>query len=202
MAKRSSEPRTDLRRLTTLHEISQALSSAADLRHSLERVLEKLERDHEAVRSAVMVLGADGREISIEASVGISAEGRLARYRLGEGITGRVVQSGKPIVVPAISREPLLIIASRTSGRLASSMFTRFVHASSNTSTTTPIATAVKRKTGPRIAAPNRRVRGPVAPKNHHLILCGASRISNLIKCAPIATDQGVLLELEARMQQ
>ena len=109
MAKRGTEPRTDLRRLTTLQEISQVLSSAAELRHALERVLEKLERDHEAVRSAVMVLGTDGHEISIEASVGISVEGRLARYRLGEGITGRVVQSGKPIVVPAISREPLFL---------------------------------------------------------------------------------------------
>ena len=32
-----------------------------------------------------------------------------ARYRLGEGITGRVVESGKPIVVPEASREPLLL---------------------------------------------------------------------------------------------
>ena len=103
MAKRATEPRTDLRRLTTLQEISQVLSSAAELRHALERVLEKLERDHEAVRSAVMALGDDGHEINIEASVGISAEGRLARYRVGEGIIGRVVQSGRPIVVPAMT---------------------------------------------------------------------------------------------------
>src|SRR5207244_4433955 len=99
----------DLGTYNTRQEISQVRSSSAELRHSVERVLEKLERDHEAVRSAVMVLGADGREISIEASVGISAEGRLARYRVGEGITGRVVQSGRPIVVPAISREPLFL---------------------------------------------------------------------------------------------
>src|SRR5437870_1337503 len=109
MAKRGTEPRTDLRRLTTLQEISQVLSSAAELRHALERVLEKLERDHEAARSAVMALGDDGHEIVIEASVGISAEGRLSRYRVGEGIVGRVVQSGRPIVVPAISREPLFL---------------------------------------------------------------------------------------------
>src|SRR5207248_11703967 len=31
------------------------------------------------------------------------------RYRVGEGIIGRVVQSGRPIVVPAISREPLFL---------------------------------------------------------------------------------------------
>jgi len=109
MAKRATEPSPDLRRLATLQEIGQALSGAADLRSSLERALERLERDHEVVRSAVMALADDGREIRIEASVGITPEGRQARYRLGEGITGRVVQSGKPIVVPAISREPLFL---------------------------------------------------------------------------------------------
>ena len=31
------------------------------------------------------------------------------RYRLGEGITGRVVESGKPIVVPRVSREPAFL---------------------------------------------------------------------------------------------
>ena len=36
------------------------------------------------------------------------ATGRI-RYRLGEGITGRVVQSGKPVVVPQASREPLFL---------------------------------------------------------------------------------------------
>ena len=80
MAKRASEPRTDLRRLTTLQDISHVLCGPGELRHSLERVLAKLERDHEAARSAVMALGDDGHEIVIEASVGISAEGRLSRY--------------------------------------------------------------------------------------------------------------------------
>jgi Nif-specific regulatory protein len=37
------------------------------------------------------------------------------RFRVGEGITGRVVQSGKPIVVPRVSREPMFL--SRTSDR-------------------------------------------------------------------------------------
>ena len=31
------------------------------------------------------------------------------RYRVGEGITGRVVQSGRPVVVPRVSREPLFL---------------------------------------------------------------------------------------------
>src|SRR5439155_694605 len=35
--------------------------------------------------------------------------GRIARYRLGEGITGRVVETGRPIVVPKVSREPMFL---------------------------------------------------------------------------------------------
>ena len=31
------------------------------------------------------------------------------RYRVGEGITGKVVESGKPIVVPRVSREPAFL---------------------------------------------------------------------------------------------
>src|SRR6267142_2199455 len=34
---------------------------------------------------------------------------RVVSYRLGEGITGKVVQSGKPIVVPRVSREPAFL---------------------------------------------------------------------------------------------
>jgi len=41
-----------------------------------------------------------GDEVHLEASTGMSdAELKRARYRLGEGVTGRVVQDGKPIAV-------------------------------------------------------------------------------------------------------
>ena len=40
MAKRATDPPTDQRRLITLQEISHVLCSGAELRHSLERVLE------------------------------------------------------------------------------------------------------------------------------------------------------------------
>ncbi|MDR1727668.1 MAG: sigma 54-interacting transcriptional regulator [Acidobacteriota bacterium] len=96
------------KRLTTLLELSQALSGTLNLKHSLHRVLEILEARHGMVRSAVTLLREDS-ELHIEASNGISPEGQRAQYRIGEGITGRVVESGKPIVVPRASSEPLLL---------------------------------------------------------------------------------------------
>jgi Nif-specific regulatory protein len=99
----------EIRRLTTLLEVSQALSSTLDLKSALHRVLESLERYHEVLRGAVTLLDEHTQDIHIEAAIGITTEGQRARYRLGEGITGRAVESGKPIVVPEVSKEPLFL---------------------------------------------------------------------------------------------
>jgi len=93
--------------LTTLLDIGQALSSELEMRHALQRVLEYLERDRRIVRGAVMMLKEETGEIRIDVSLGLGDEARSARYKLGEGISGRVIESGHPIVVPAMSREPL-----------------------------------------------------------------------------------------------
>jgi len=98
-------PNREARRLSTLLEVSQALSGTLNLKASLHRVLEILARHHGAVRGFVSILHADG-DLRVEASDGIDDGTRAARYRVGEGITGKVVQSGKPIVVPRVSREP------------------------------------------------------------------------------------------------
>ncbi len=99
----------ETRKLTTLLEVSQHLSGTPNLRHSLHLVLEALERHHSMFRSTVALLRQDSDELYIEASNGISVDGQRAQYRVGEGITGRVVESGKPIVVPQVSREPMLL---------------------------------------------------------------------------------------------
>jgi len=99
----------EMRKLTTLVDVSQALTGTLNLKAGLHRVLEILEQHHSMVRSAVTLLQDGAGELHIEASNGLSAEGRRASYRVGEGITGRVVESGKPIVVPRVSREPMLL---------------------------------------------------------------------------------------------
>jgi len=99
----------EIRKLSTLLEISQSLSGTLDLKAGLHRVLEVLESHHGIVTSAVMLLRENTDEIAIEAACGLTAEGQRARYKLGEGITGRVVESGKPVIVPQASNEPLFL---------------------------------------------------------------------------------------------
>jgi Nif-specific regulatory protein len=97
----------ETKRLTTLLELNRALSGTLNLKHSLLRVLEILEQRHGMFRSTIMLLRDS--ELHIEASNGITPEGQRANYRLGEGINGRVAESGKAIVVPQASQEPLLL---------------------------------------------------------------------------------------------
>jgi Nif-specific regulatory protein len=99
----------EIRKLSTLVDISQALSGALNLKPGLHKVLEILERHHGMTRSAVTLLQEDSGELCIEAANGLSANGKKVSYNLGEGITGRVVESAKPVVVPQISREPLFL---------------------------------------------------------------------------------------------
>src|SRR6188508_203068 len=96
------------RRLSTLLDVSQALSGTLNLRSALHRVLEVLAKHHGTVRSMVTLLQDNG-ELHVEASDGLDQSPHTIRYRLGEGIIGKVVQSSKPIVVPRVSREPAFL---------------------------------------------------------------------------------------------
>src|SRR5215831_16942767 len=89
----------EARRLSTLLEVSQALSGTLNLKSSLHRVLEVLAKHHGAIRSMVTML-RDGGELFVEASDGLDRPAQAVHYRMGEGITGRVVETSKPVVVP------------------------------------------------------------------------------------------------------
>ncbi len=95
------------RRLSTLLEVSQALSGTLNLKASLHRVLEILAERHTTVRGIVSLLHEN--EVRVEAADQCDAHVNSVRYKLGEGITGRVVDSGKPIVVPRVSKEPTFL---------------------------------------------------------------------------------------------
>jgi Nif-specific regulatory protein len=99
----------EARELTSLLEISNALSGDLRVKTRIHQTLGILERHHGAIRSTVTLLREGSRELHIEASIGLSANGQQVRYLIGEGVTGRVVETGKPVVVPQVSREPMFL---------------------------------------------------------------------------------------------
>ncbi len=105
----SADGNDAVRLLAMLLEAGHVLSAELSPRAAFAQVLEILKQRHGVVRGAVALLDARSSEIRVEVSAGLSDAGRIARYRLGEGITGRVVETGKPIVVPKVSREPMFL---------------------------------------------------------------------------------------------
>ncbi len=105
----TADPRArEAQRLSLLLDVSQALSGTLDLKAALHRTLETLADQYGAVRGIVWCVDPDG-DLLVEAADGVGEGARAARYRLGEGITGKVVETGKPIVVPRVSREPAFL---------------------------------------------------------------------------------------------
>ena len=107
---------------TLLYEISQALSESLDLRKSLYKVLDILSNSMDMVRGTVTILNPLRNEISIEVAHGMSRVAmERGKYQLGEGVTGRVIQTGEAFLVPKISQEPLFLNRTATRLRISTS---------------------------------------------------------------------------------
>lgn len=96
--------------LTCLYELARTLNATLDLKKSLYGVLDILASKMSMMRGTVTILNPLRDEISIEVAHGLSkAAIRRGKYKPGEGITGKVIQTGKSKVVPKISEEPLFL---------------------------------------------------------------------------------------------
>ena len=118
MPERTAAPevRREVQELSLLFEISQVLDRSLDLRESVHPVLKAMADHMGMLRGSLTLLNRDTGEISIEAAYGLSpSQKERGRYRIGEGVTGKVVQTGQPAVVPRISQEPLFL--DRTGAR-------------------------------------------------------------------------------------
>jgi Nif-specific regulatory protein len=98
------------RELDALYRISGILAVGPRQRETLAEVLDVLHRDLGMNRGTIVLVSSDHKELLIEVAHNLSRS-QLAgvRYRMGEGITGRVVQTGKPAIVPKVSQDPLFL---------------------------------------------------------------------------------------------
>lgn len=107
----------EIKELSLLFEISQELSRSMDISEVLEPVLRSMAERLEMLRGTITLLNRETGEIYIEEAYGLSDTQReRGRYRIGEGITGKVIETGEPAVVRDISEEPLFL--NRTGARI------------------------------------------------------------------------------------
>ncbi|MCK5708188.1 MAG: sigma 54-interacting transcriptional regulator [Candidatus Aureabacteria bacterium] len=110
ISKKKPPVKREIKELSLLLEISQILDNSPDIRDSVGNVLKAMAKHMGMIRGTLTLLNRQSGEISIEAAYGLSSSERVkGKYKLGEGITGKVVASGKPAVVPRISEEPLFL---------------------------------------------------------------------------------------------
>jgi len=93
--------------LKVLGHVAQLLSSQAERGPAISAVLAALDRELGMARSTVLLLSPDRSELLVEAlSDPLLPEHEEIRYRKGEGIVGRVLETGIPEIIPRISEEP------------------------------------------------------------------------------------------------
>ncbi len=102
--------------LTVLYEVARCMSMPSPLEDRMNKVLDILHEKMGMERGTLTLLDAEGENLVIEIAHGLDDQAiKKGRYKVGEGITGKVVEAGEPIAVPNIGEEPLFL--NRTGSR-------------------------------------------------------------------------------------
>ena len=111
---KSSGESRELVELKLLQRISGILDQHPDVAQVIQPVLEALAEHMGLLHGTVTLLNRQTGDISIDLAQGMSAQQVGAgRYKLGEGVTGKVVESGEPMVIPHTSESPIFLDRTR-----------------------------------------------------------------------------------------
>ena len=101
--------------IAILHQISRAVIHERNVRRLLQSVLDILHREIGFLRGTVTL--RQGDTLRIEASQGLTdAETARGTYLLGEGVTGRVAETGRSVLIPDISKSAEFLNRTGTRG--------------------------------------------------------------------------------------
>ncbi len=96
--------------LSLLWEVSRVLEQGNDVKKIGMPILRALDKFMGMSRGFITLLNRETGEIFIEAAHGLSkAQKERGKYKIGEGVVGKVVETGRPMIVPKISDEPLFL---------------------------------------------------------------------------------------------
>lgn len=114
----TADYRRDLEELNLLFDISRILDRHVDLRGALGPLLDVLETKAGLTRGIVTLLDRSVGMLKIEEAHGLSpAAKQRGQYRLGEGIIGKVFESGIAVTIPDLSRNPVSSTGPATAPR-------------------------------------------------------------------------------------
>src|SRR3954453_5204187 len=100
------ESRAD-QELNVLQEIGQVLSSTLELREVFGKMMQLISDKLDMHRGQLVLLDDSSGRLRTEAALGMTPdEIERGKYALGEGITGNVVATGRPRIIPDLRNEP------------------------------------------------------------------------------------------------
>lgn len=106
--------------LSALLEVSKVLNSSFELEKNLSKTMRVIGDFLEMERGSVFLLDQNSRELRIVAAHGLTKEQiERGKYKIGEGIVGRVLEKGFPVVIPNVGEEPLFL--NKTGSRIKKS---------------------------------------------------------------------------------
>ena len=109
--------------IALLHNISRIVDQSIDMRSVVHPVLEALCTTLGYRMATITLLRKGGDEILIEAAHGLTRlQTELGRYKLGEGVTGKVVLTGEPMVIPRTNESEIFLNRTQL-GRSADASF-------------------------------------------------------------------------------
>ncbi|MCK9169900.1 MAG: sigma 54-interacting transcriptional regulator [Treponema sp.] len=98
------------RELQLFYEISTFLSGNIDLDIAMQTVLGQIANYHQILSGSITILNRTDGQIEIQSFYGMSIEeAKRGIYHKGEGITGKVYDTGNPVIVEKISQEPAFL---------------------------------------------------------------------------------------------
>jgi Nif-specific regulatory protein len=104
-----------VKELTVLYEISQVIRSTLNCHEAFSEILGIFHSRLGMNRGTITILDPITGELKIKAAHGMTEEEvRRGKYLVGEGITGKVAETGEPAVVPQIGKQPLFLNRTRS----------------------------------------------------------------------------------------
>ncbi|MBF0450504.1 MAG: sigma 54-interacting transcriptional regulator [Candidatus Magnetomorum sp.] len=96
--------------LKTINKVSALFTQNPDFEQVMYKTLVLLSKETGMQRGMISINRRDLQEIHVEITYGIPTDRNSPIfYRLGEGITGKVVETGRPIAIPKLDQEPLFL---------------------------------------------------------------------------------------------
>ncbi len=100
--------------MSMLFQVSEVVAKSTDLEECILEVMEEMAKKFGILQAILTVLNRNSSRIYIEVAYGLTEEEKeRGEYRIGEGIIGEVVKTGRPYIIDSLPDDPRSLSKAR-----------------------------------------------------------------------------------------